>query len=210
MESTETYKEILETIEDGLLNPEMVQDNKVNFCHGKELYRVKMPSQEVLSYADNEKNKLYNKLIQESDQLTEEQIIKIFKEKRDINIEELKKQSKEIEKKLHDEYINLVKKRDEQKEKIEEIKIKIKKIRKEHEDIAFNIAKYLSSSIETQVKNKYMNILTSHCTEKYQKKENKGEWNKVWNSFEDYQKDDSKLPHLAIGFLTHLMIYTRG
>ena len=212
-EQTVDYKRILDKIEEDLLNDDIIKDNKLHFMHENELYIVEMPSQRVLSNADRIKSQKYVELIQQPNTVTEKKLIKILKENQDIDIDTMQKEVNDIEKKLKEEYLNLYSKRDNQEERIKEIEDKIDSLKADFRDKNLEIAEHLASSIETQIKNVYMEYLTAFCTKKYieKKKDDKviGEYVNVWNSFEEYADDTSSLRYEAIGYLTHLMMNIR-
>lgn len=199
-------QEILEELKTDELNPELIQDNKIHFRVKDTIYRVRVPNQKENSNASSYKNKIYVKLIQEDNTLTIKQLKKILKEKQDIDIDKLDKKAKDLENEMTQIYLTLAKKKDSEKKVVKELTNKINEVRDKRLEIVLEKAGYLAPAIENQSQDEYYRFLTAICTEKLiqeEKKEDK--WQKVWNTFGDYEKDDRKIVYLALGKLTELM-----
>jgi CRISPR/Cas system CSM-associated protein Csm2 small subunit len=200
------YQAVLEELDKEILNPELIQDNKLYFTVGEDMYRVSMPNQQELTIAEEKRNVYKIELLQKSGTITESKLKKLLKEKQDIDIEEMQKEADDLEKRVIDLYLSLARKRDSEVEDIKKIKEHIQEYLNQRKTIVLEIAEHLSPSIQVQSKNRYMECLTFLCTEKCIKVEKVDTWEKSWKDFEDYQKDNSKVAMKAIGMLTHLML----
>lgn len=201
--------EVLTDIDLHLKTPDLIQDNKLNFEHRGSLYRVRMPNQREYSLADSQKNILYGELVQIENMMTKPKLKKILKEKQNIDLDALQKEADDLEKDMYDAYISLSRKKDSEVESIAKYKKQIEDIIKKRRDLLMDIAGHYESTIESQIENRYMEFLTSCCTEKYFEEDQKGRWEKVWSNFDEYTLDDTKLPLKAVGYLTHLIFAIR-
>jgi hypothetical protein len=203
---------ILEELQKDVLNPEMIQDNKIYFFSEEDRYRVKMPTQQVLTSALDVKNRKYMELLQKKNNdgssayLLEKNLIKLLKESQNIDIEDLSKKINDLEQKMRDKYLSLAELHDTDTKRIEEYKKDLEDIRHERLLLIFEKCDYLAPSIQNQTQDEYMMYLTSVCTERCVINNDKEEWGKVWNTFDDYVKDDTVIRRLALGKLTELMI----
>ena len=200
----ETLQEVLNELQKDTINTELIQDNKIHFNYKDDIYRVKMPNQRELSDAINVKNKLFIRLLQQEDTLTQKQLIKVLKEQQNIDIEELDKKVSDLEKELMQVYLTLAKKKDSEQKAILKLKEEINNIRNQRLNIILEKAGYLSPAIEIQADDGYYKFLTSVCTEKLINSE-EDKWECVWKKYEDYEKDDTTFPLLALGKLTELL-----
>jgi transposase len=202
----QNINEILEELNNDDLSPELVYDNKLHFKYKEEIYRVRLPNQKEHSNANSYKNQKYVQLLQQKDTLTIKQITKLLKEKQDIDISDLDKEAKKLETEMTQVYLTLAKRKDTETNAIEELKKQLKEIREKRLTVILEKAGLLAPAIENQVQDDYYRFLTAICTEKLaEKKEEKEVWNQVWLSFEEYEKDDTKLPYIALGRFTELM-----
>ena len=204
MSNENVIQEVLKELKKDELELDLVQDNKLIFQIDEDFYRVYMPSQKENSMAQNYKNKKRIELYNDGTFLTTNQLIKILKEKQNIDIEELNQKIKIMEEQLTQLYLSLSKVHDKEKKVIDKYIAKINKVRDERLKIVLEVADYLASSIQNQVQDAYYLYLTSLCTE-ILVDNNKDEWKKVWKSFEDFENDRNKLSYIALGKLTELM-----
>ena len=199
-------QEVLKELKKDELNPDLIQDNKIHFKYKDDIYRVRLPNQKEHSNANSYKNTKYVQLLKQDDTLTIKQLVTLLKEKQDIDIDVMDKDAAKLEDELTQVYLTLAKKKDTETKAIEDLKKKLEEIRNKRLTIVMEKAGYLAPAIENQVQDDYYRFLTSFCTEKLVKKEgDKEDWNQVWMSFEDYEKDNSKLPYIALGRFTELL-----
>lgn len=206
MENNIDMKEVLKNLEKDFLNPELIRDNKLFFIDKDKKYRAKMPSQENLSDATDCYNREYIKLIQQGNTMFEKTLIKVLKEKQDIDVNEMQEQANKIELEMIQNHIEASSKRDSEKKAIDKLEKEYEDLKNKRMDIILERAKYLSPAIEIKAKDEYYKFLTSSCVEEFKKDDNKENWVLVWNSYNDYKKDRSNLAYIALGKLTELMI----
>lgn len=202
-EKIEQIKDILKDMDINQANQVLIQDNKLIFTKDNKVYRCCMPSQLQQTEAENKQNQLKVKLIQSDDTITRKRLIKVLKEKQDIDIVQLEKDKEKIQKELQDIYLNLAIVSTDDPDKIEEIRKKKNKKDNEFMEISIEIANMLGSCIEEQVQIIYYRYLAYTCTEK-QIKEN--EFEKVWKDYKEFEKDDTGLSYKSIEAIQTLLL----
>lgn len=205
-------QEVLEQLQNDMLNPELIQDNKLHFRIEEQLYRVRMPNQKELAEANDRKNRKYMELLQKKNEdgsstyLMEKNLIKVLKESQGIDINEMDNEAEKLRQQVFDKYLSLAQVKDTDKTLIDNLKKDIAEIKEKRLKIVLDKAGYLSVSIQNQAQDEYYKFLTFKCTEKYNEVEEKGNWDKVWKSYDDYEKDDTNLVYVALGRLTELTL----
>lgn len=205
-------QEVLNELQNDMLNPELIQDNKLHFRVADKIYRVRMPNQKELAEANDRKNRKYMELLQKRNEdgsfayLMEKNLIKLLKESQNIDIELLNEEIKKSEKDLIDKYLSLAQLKDTDKQAIDNLKNEINQIKEQRLKLVLDRAGYLSVSIQNQAQDEYMKYLTAMCTESYNEVDEKGTWSKIWKSFSDYEKDGSNLAYISLGRLTELTL----
>jgi len=206
----ENLKAVFEELQKDTLETELIQDNKLPFEYQGVSYRVKMPTQKENASATTFKNKNYVRLLQEDNTLTIKQLTKLLKEKQGIDIAKLDEQADEIEAKLIQAYLTLSKKTDTDIKGIEADKIKIDELREERLKFVMEKAELMSPAIEHQAQDNYYRFLTALCAERCVREQEKEQinetWVKVWNTFEDYENDNSTLPYVILGKMTEIVM----
>lgn len=198
--------DVLKELDKEILSSDLIQDNRIHFTLDNQIYCVRMPNQRELSLAEEIKNAFYIELIQRPNTLHKKQIKKILKEKQGIDVDEMQKQANDLEAKLLDLRLSLARKKDTEKNAIDEFLTQIEEIKQKRLSIVLEIAEYFSSSIESQVRDRYMEYLTFLCTDKCIDENNEKKYIKVWNKFEEFENDNTKVSHKAIGYLTNLIL----
>lgn len=203
-------KEVLDDLDQEFMISDLVSDNKLHFSWNNNVYRVRMPNQRETALAEEEKNSLYVKLINQDNTITKKRLIKILKEKQGVDILAMYRELNDLEKEMFEAYLVLGPRKTSEEKTIEKYKNKIYEIKLKRQEILTDIGQHLSPAIESQTEAVYLRYLTSCCTEKYYEKDKRGEWLPVWTSFENYLKDDSQLTLKALGTTTRLLLETRG
>lgn len=187
----------------------LIVDNKAFFTHNKENYRVIMPSPKNLSDADIIKNRAYGIFITTEGYFLENNLKKILKDNQNIDIKELEKEKEIISEKLKREYLDLAGLGSSNDEKvINAKKEKVTKISNDLFDLSREIDLYLQPCIEKQVEKKYIDFLTSSCTQKCIDKE-KDKWALVWDSHEDFETKHDMVTQIATFKLVELLLDSR-
>jgi hypothetical protein len=202
----EEVKELLK--ESTLVDSSVIQDNKLQFKVGEDIFRVKMPTQKELANAEDKRYKTWIRMLQEEDTIPKKKLIALLKEKQNIDIEELEKQKKLSEKKLHEAYLGLAVCRDGEQEKIQGYIKKIEDIRSNYIDTFLEIEQYLAPAIENRIEGLYSKYLTVSCTDKLNSITN--EWEKVWKSYSDFEADNSPIAIQACLHFGYLFKFNRG
>lgn len=203
LEKIAQMKELLKELDISPSNHSLIQDNKIIFDYENKIYTTCMPNQNEQSLAEQEQNKFKIKLIQEDGTITRKRLIKVLKEKQDIDIADLESKKQELQEELQDVYIELSLISSDEEERIEEVRVKKNGIEEKFMEITIEVVEMLSPCIEEQVKGFYYKYLSYLCTSK-QTGEEKTE--KIWNSFEEYGKDRTGLTYRAIQNLQSLLI----
>ena len=189
----------------------MIQDNKLPFTYNKDCYRVRMPSQGEKSEAEDYRSEKQVEFIQRKDKngnptcKTKADLIKILKENNVVDLDALEAKTKKIKKQFQHLYLKLAPKFSEDKEGIQTDIEKINELQNELQEVVGEINKHLAPSLEDRLEGVYLEYLVYSCTEKLVEKE----WIKVWNTFEEYKKDNSPLATRAVVCMTHLLFNIR-
>lgn len=186
----------------------IIQDNKLGFTIEENQYRVCMPSQRILELAERAKHSAWVKLLREPNTITRKKLITLLKDTQDIDIKELENKKEDLKKALHDAYISLHHTKDNDTKRIELYTQKIQEIRTQSLELFWEIEEYLSACIENQIEAIYLKTLACHCTETYNKETNK--WKNVWNNYEEFQKDNSRIATEACLNFGYLFKFNRG
>ena len=200
-------KNLLKDIQVTSGNSSVIQDNKLLFVFKGDQYRIIMPNQLDLDGAEKAQNQLQLQLIQEEGNVTRRNLIKILKEKQNIDIKELEKDKNKYRQELQDALLELAVVSSDDHKKIEEIKLKKEKIEEKFMEVTIEVIEMLASCIEEQCKSQFYKFLAYSCTEK--SNDNK-EFQKVWNTFDNFLKDNSGLTYHALQGIQSLMLYIQG
>ena len=210
MEEKINLEEVFAELNEDSSNPELIKDNKLHFRVDDKLYRVKMPNQKELFEATLHKDVMQGKFIQQKGLYTISQWKKILKENQNIDIDEMQKEIDDNEKELLQLYISLAHKKDSAVKLIKELIDKIKIVKEDRLKLVLDKAGFVAPAIQYKVQDEYYKYLTAQCTEvmvvESPEDAAKEKWDKVWNSFEKYQNDNSKIAYIALGKLNELMI----
>jgi hypothetical protein len=199
-------EEVLYSLDENTNAVELIQDNKLLFPFKDEIYRVRMPSQKERTMATNEKNKLYWNLIKEGQLPFEKDLRKELKEKQNIDIDLMQQELNKLGDELVQTSLSLASKKDTEQVAIDNLKNQILELKYKRKLIILEKAQYLSACIEVQVQDIFYKFLTALCTEKLIKSETE-KWEKVWISFEDFEKDQTILSDLAGGKFAELFFH---
>lgn len=200
-------KEVFEELQDEVLNPELVKDNMLHFKLDDTMYRVRMPNQKELAEANAKRNEKFIELVQQKNALTLKSLIKVLKENQDIDIEKMNKDIKDLELKIQDAYLTLAKCKDNEEKRINKCIENIRKIKMERMDLVIEKTGFLAPCIENQAQDIYYNYLASMCTDIGSEEDGEvNGWVSQWKSFDEFTLDNSKLPYVALGRLTELMM----
>lgn len=200
-------KELFNSLDIDSFNQSLIKDNKIIFVIDKNVYRCTMPSQKDLALAEDLENKLKVQFLQKEGYVTKRVLKKILKEKQGIDIDELEKEKDICQNELKDVYIELNLVTDEDTKKIDELKKKVDELDNRFTSLMIEITEYLQPCIEEQIRKKYYEFLTYHCTEKCVSEE---KWERVWKTLEEYETDNSKLAHTAVAYLQTLLLNVRS
>lgn len=199
-------KDLIKDLDFNPVNQSLIKDNKAIFVYNKNVYRCRMPNQRIQSEAEDEQNRVKVLMYQKDGTITKKQLIKVLKEKQNVDIEALEKRREEIKKELHDVCIDLAIADPDNEQNIEDLKAKKKDVEAKLTDIVIEIVEWLSPCIEEQVKLSFYSFLAYSCTEKHIDKEN-DKWEPVWKSFEEYKEDESGLSTIALQKMQSLLIH---
>ena len=206
--------EALESLQMDFDNPSMIQDNKIIYFYDGKMYRSHMPPQNNRAMAEQKKNEFYVELLQSGKYLTKNQLKKVLIEKQGIDLEGMEKQQNKLIDKRKEAHLKLAVKLSEETEEINELKQIIEDLKREHFLISLEVYNLLSPCIEDQVETKYVEYLTYICTEVSEvdklQPDNNDNWKRVWNTFEDFKKDTTRVPDVAVKAMGDLLIVTRA
>jgi hypothetical protein len=205
MDNQEILKNSISDLSNNNFDDSLIKDNKICFVLDEVLYRVRMPNQGEQSITEHQKNLIQLEYMKQDGCITKKQLIVKLKENNVIDIEKLEETRELLTKELKKFWFMLATKDSTDKNKISEYSDKIIKIQDMLQQLAMDIATYLSPSLESRLEKFYLEYLTSICTEK----QCTNEWKKVWNNLEDFNKADTSLTNKAIANLTWLLLNRR-
>ena len=207
MEDKQTFlEEVLISLNDDLASSEQIQDNKLLFEVDKVLYRVRMPNQRERTLATQKKNQLFWKFVKEGKTPLKKALIKSLKENLNVDIEALEDSLEKLSEEMTQIHLSLSTKKDTEKKAIIELKEKIDELKYQRKVVILEKAEHLSPCIEVQVEDDFYKVLTSFCTEKLIK-DKVERYENVWNSYEEFENDTTKLPLLACANFTNLFFH---
>lgn len=182
----------------------LVVDNNLIFKNTKnELLRVRMPSQKEKSLAKDKHDELTGELYLRPNVYTQERLKSILKKNQKIDIDKLEKQKQKHISQLKEYYLSSGDLYSESKETIDKYAKKIEETKNEIFKLTIKITELLDPSIESRAFKIYIEYLAYTCTEKNIKDE---EWVKFWNTFEEFENDNSDNPTLAVANISQLMM----
>lgn len=205
-EKIDQIKVILKDMEINQGNQSLIQDNKLIFTKDEKIYRCCMPTQIQQTEAENKQNQLKVKLIQSDDTITRKRLIQVLKEKQDVDIVQLEKDKEKLRNDLQDVYLDLAVVPTDNPDKIEEIKDKKDNIEEKFMQINIEVTESLSPCIEEQVKNIYYKYLSYACSQKQIKED---EFEDIWTSYDEFEKDDTGLSYKCIEAIQTLLLYIK-
>jgi len=203
MSDFDILNESMANLERNNFDDSLIKDNKICFIVNENLYRVRMPNQGEQSLAEHQRNLEQLSYLKQEGCITKNQLILQLKNS-GIDIDKLEEERTELTKELKKYWFLLATVDSTNKNKITEYSDKIKEIQNILKNSVMNIAVYLSPCLESRLESFYIKYMTYICTEK----QVNNEWIKVWNTFEDFNKDDI-LGNTAISNLTWLLLNKR-
>ena len=216
MEDTniKVQEELFKQLEEDLLDPELIQDNKIPFEVDGKIYRVRMPSQRELFQA-KQKTKAYKVTLLKSDNVIfKRDLIRLLKDKQNIDVLDLQAQMQKLKSTILEAYITLAARKDSEVKSIQTLKTQLIDLRTKHNTLIMEVAEHLCTCIEVQVEDYHMIYLTSLCTEKYVETRTNdisvGNWISVWDSYEQFEDDSTRVALQSLGYLTELLMHVRG
>lgn len=208
-EKSKSFNEIAELIKDidiSVLNHSIIQDNKIIFPYNDKVYRCRMPNQREETNAEGIKNKLKIQLIQQEDTITKKELIKVLKEKQNIDIKELSKECNKLKDDLFQIYLKLAPIPTDKVDEINDLKDEINTIEEKFLKVTYEIAENLTPCIEEQIKVAYYRYLSYACSEVQVKEE---EFKPIWETFDAFEKDDTGLSYKCIDCLHKLLLHIK-
>lgn len=188
------------------LSEAIVMNNNIEFRYKEDKYRTRLPKTGESLEAEEKRNELYLKLLNDDTSQTMTQLTETYK-KKGINLGELDKEFEDVQKRLEPIQLKLAKTSSENKEAVESLKEEIKLL----QDIQIGISRrkmsYLQYSIEAKTEHFWYLYLTYLCTEGWNKKNKK--WLRLWNTYEEFEKSDEVLSGTALLHMTDLLIKMR-
>ncbi len=213
IENLEKIREVLNEYNPDLLKEDIIRDNCLEFSALEKIYRVRMPSNREKNEADRYKHKTYIRLLKDDSYMLRSQLIKLLKEEKNVDIDELDYQIQELNDQINNIYEKMATIKSENNKDIESLKGKVTKKFNQIQKISIQKAEYLAFCIEEEVYTQYLQYITLKCTEKLVPSSKTGEeekWQQVWITQEEYDNDNNNiLADKAILNITKLFQMTR-
>jgi len=183
----------------------IVQDNKLVFIVADKTYRVRMPIQSEQAMVDNKKNMAQLEYLRQEGCITRKQLTQQLKNVGVFDVDKAEESREQLTKELKQMWFILATKSSDNKMSIEDCSAKIVKIQNELKNIAIEVATQLAPSLESRLEKFTIEYLTLLCTDV----QVDGKWNRVWNTMEDFQKEDSGLTERASANITWMLLNKR-
>jgi len=200
----EDIKEMLKDINMNMDGSSLIQKNEIVFEYKDKTYRCVMPNQRQQSEAEQAQNKCKIKLLQEEDTLTRKQLIKVLKDKQEIDIAVLEKAKGKLQEDLQTVYLELAVVPTDNPIKIQEIKQKKSEIESKFMDITIEIVELLSPCIEEQAKIQYFKYLGYLCTEEHIK--DTEDFKRIWQTYEEFENNNTGLSFKSVESIQTLLL----
>ena len=205
MDNKELLTDSIAELSKNNFDDSLIKDNKICFVIDEKLYRVRMPNQGEQSLTEHQRNLSQLEYMKTEGCITKSQLIAKLKENNVVDIESLEETRESLTKELKKFWFMLATKDSADKNKISEYSDKILKIQQTLQQLAMDIATYLSPSLESRLEKFYVEYLTSVCTEKQEG----NEWKRIWNSLEEFNNADTVLTNKSVASLTWLLLNRR-
>jgi hypothetical protein len=199
-------KELLKEIDITQSPSSSIQDNKIFFRDDDKTYQIRMPSQHEAYVAEQAQNKLQVQLIQQDGAITKKKLIRLLKEKQDVDIEQLEADKAKLRNQLQELYLDLAVVRTENVDRILEIKAKKQEIESKFIDITIEICNHIKPCIEEQIQIEYYRVLAYLCTDMWLDTD---KVERAWKTYDDFLKDNSALSQKALLNLQSLLLNVR-
>jgi hypothetical protein len=205
MDNKEILTDSIAELSKNNFDDSLIKDNKICFVIDEKLYRVRMPNQGEQSLTEHQRNLSQLEYMKQEGCITKSQLIAKLKESDVVDIEKLEETRESLTKELKKFWFMLATKDSADKNKISEYSDKILKIQQTLQQLAMDIATYLSPSLESRLEKFYLEYLTSVCTEKQEG----NEWKRIWKSLEEFNNADTVLTNKSVASLTWLLLNRR-
>lgn len=199
-------KDLLKDMDFSPTNQSLIKDNKLIFIHNGVTYRCKMPNQKIQNEAENQQNKTRVVMYNQEGTITRNKLIKVLKEKQDIDIDAFEKERNRLRDELQEVYLDIAITMTDEKEKLAELELKKNEIESKFMTVTIELTEWLSPCIEEQSKQAFYGYLAYACIEKNVGKEEE-KWEPVWKSYEEYQNDDTGLAFVALQKIQSLILH---
>lgn len=203
-EQLENCKQILRDMSISNINQAIIQDNKIYFSHDKKSHRCEMPNQYQQSQAEDFKDTYKLKNIGIFPTL--KQLKKDLIEKQHVDIDALEKQRFDIREEYQILALEGAAILSNETDKLEKYEKLIIDVENRLMDCLQELEEHLSTCLDRKVLTQYYRYLACVCT---QLRTQKGEWKQVWESIDDFNKDNSMLPSKSIANVQSLILNTR-
>jgi len=199
------FSDSLYDLELNNFNNSIIQDNKIIFIVNDKTYRIRMPIQSEQAVVDNKRNLAQLDYLKMEGCITRKQLIQQLKTIGIFDIDKIEEDREKLTRELKHLWILIATKSSENKKYIEEYTSKVIKIQNELKNLSIDIATQLAPSLESRLEKFIIEYMTFLCTDK----QNDKNWIKVWETFDDFQKEDSSLVERCAANCTWLLLNKR-
>ena len=192
----------LAEIEDTMKLENIIKDNKIEWKQEDKTYRVRKPSFSEQQEITNARRHKYLELVKDETYLFRKQWITNYKAK-GININEMENKVRGLEGEIKDILLRLAK--SQEPKDITQLKQEVLKLRDEQFTISMEVTDLLAYSIEDQLL-VHVNSFTTYTVLEKQEKDN---WIKAYNSYDEFMKSQDKVIEQAFYYI-NMLIYSVG
>ena len=205
MESNEILKDSVAELSKNNFDDSLIKDNKIPFIIDDGIYRVRMPNQGEQSLAEHKRNIVQLDYLKQKGCITKSQLIEQLKENVVVDIDKMEEEREALTKELKKYWFMLATKDSEDKLKIAEYSDKIIKVQQNLQQLALDIATFLTPCLESRLEKFYLEQITCICAEKLVN----GKWELLWKDLDEFNQADTVLSNKAVASQTWLLLNRR-
>jgi hypothetical protein len=184
----------IEEIED------LLKNNFIKFEHKKDKYKVRIPTIKEREEVRGERTRKYYELLEDNRYKLKEVLIKIYKEKQNIDIEQIEDDIIKLQSQINDLRVKAITSKDKKTQKT--LRDEIEYLLEKQTDLSIKKRDLLQYSIEEELV-EYCNYYLTYLV---LEKEINNKWEKVFTTYDDFSSSlDNELILKAVNYLSLLI-----
>lgn len=200
-EITKEVTQKLRDLNDTEKMEDLIKDNKIEFTLKDITYRIRKPNHREREEARKERSKRYIELLNTKGYMLKEELIGLYKEKHNVDIEAKEREIKTIQKEIEKLDKRLAPEKDKKSQEI--LENEIIKLKQTQSNTSIKIEEYLEPCIESELRefgNLYIVYLSLET-----KKGNK--WERLFKSYNDFLNTEDESVIFQGTYYLNMLIY---